>query len=73
MNRRTIAKTFIPMVCLEMNKIGFFNTSWTYPTVNFPIQPRISILLFLRAFPNGRALRYIFFAFQDKKGCRCHP
>ena len=55
------------MACLEMNKIGFFNTSWAYPTINFPTQPRISILLFLRAFPNGRALRSIFFALQAKK------
>ena len=28
---------------------------------------------FFRAFPSGRAIRFIFFAFQDKKGCRCYP
>ena len=27
--------------------------------------------IFLRAFPNGRAIRYIFFACSGQKGCRC--
>ena len=58
---------------LLMNAVFFGHQMLIAPHTTKDTIPIFSQDAIFWAFPNGRALRYIFFAFQDKKGCRCHP